>query len=103
MIKRALTLVSAMHITASVFINDDESGLHHDYEVWLERLAPHAPIDQYWHNRTGEDNADAHLKRQVMGRDAQRWSPSPPVVSTLAPGSRSFTASLTGGGGNGCW
>jgi thiamine phosphate synthase YjbQ (UPF0047 family) len=58
-----------MHITASVFINDDESGLHHDYEVWLEDLAPHAPIDQYWHNRTGEDNADAHLKRQVMGRE----------------------------------
>jgi thiamine phosphate synthase YjbQ (UPF0047 family) len=55
MIKRGLTLVSAMHITSSVFINDDESGLHHDYEVWLERLAPHAPIDQYWHNRTGED------------------------------------------------
>jgi secondary thiamine-phosphate synthase enzyme len=50
-------------------INDDESGLHHDYEVWLEELAPHAPIDQYWHNRTGEDNADAHLKRQVMGRE----------------------------------
>jgi secondary thiamine-phosphate synthase enzyme len=63
-----------MHITASVFINDDESGLHHDYEVWLERLAPHAPIDQAGpggrlHNRTGEDNADAHLKRQVMGRE----------------------------------
>ena len=56
MIKRVLTLVNAQHITASVFINDDESGLHHDYEVWLERLAPHAPIDQYWHNRTGEDN-----------------------------------------------
>jgi secondary thiamine-phosphate synthase enzyme len=58
-----------MHITASVFINDDESGLHHDYEVWLERLAPHAPISQYQHNRTGEDNANAHLKRQVMGRE----------------------------------
>ena len=58
-----------MHITASVFINDDESGLHHDYEVWLEGLAPHAPIDQYWQNRTGEDNADAHLKRQIMGRE----------------------------------
>jgi secondary thiamine-phosphate synthase enzyme len=69
MIKRGLTLVAAMHITASVFINDDESGLHHDYEVWLEELAPHAPIDQYWHNRTGEDNADAHLKRQIMGRE----------------------------------
>jgi thiamine phosphate synthase YjbQ (UPF0047 family) len=54
MIKRVLTLVNAMHITASVFINDDESGLHRDYEVWLEKLAPHAPIDQYWHNRTGE-------------------------------------------------
>ena len=52
-------------------INDDESGLHHDYEVWLEKLAPHAPIDQYWHNRTGEDNADAHLKRQVMGREVE--------------------------------
>ena len=69
MIKRVLTLVSAMHITASVFINDDESGLHHDYEVWLERLAPHAPTSQYQHNRTGEDNADAHLKRQIMGRE----------------------------------
>jgi secondary thiamine-phosphate synthase enzyme len=58
-----------MHITASVFINDDERGLHHDCEVWLERLAPHAPVSQYQHNRTGEDNADAHLKRQVMGRE----------------------------------
>jgi secondary thiamine-phosphate synthase enzyme len=58
-----------MHITASVFINDDESGLHHDYEEWLEKLAPHAPTSAYWHNRTGEDNADAHLKRQVMGRE----------------------------------
>ena len=58
-----------MHITASVFINDDESGLHHDYEAWLERLAPHEPTGQYWHNRTGEDNADAHMKRQVMGRE----------------------------------
>jgi secondary thiamine-phosphate synthase enzyme len=62
-------LVNAMHITASVFINDDESGLHQDYEEWLEELAPHAPISQYQHNRTGEDNADAHLKRQVMGRE----------------------------------
>lgn len=68
-IQEGLILVSAMHITASVFINDDESGLHHDYEVWLEKLAPHEPIGQYWHNRTGEDNADAHLKRQVMGRE----------------------------------
>jgi len=64
-----LCLVNAMHITASVFINDDESGLHHDYEIWLEELAPHEPIEQYEHNKTGEDNADAHLKRQVMGRE----------------------------------
>jgi secondary thiamine-phosphate synthase enzyme len=64
-----LCLVNAMHITASVFINDDERGLHHDYERWLEDLAPHAPIDRYRHNLTGEDNADAHLKRQVMGRE----------------------------------
>jgi secondary thiamine-phosphate synthase enzyme len=68
-IQEGLTLVSAMHITASVFINDDESGLHHDYDVWLERLAPHEPVSQYQHNRTGEDNADAHMKRQVMGRE----------------------------------
>ncbi len=68
-IKDGLCLVNAMHITASVFINDNESGLHHDYEKWLEQLAPHEPIDQYEHNKTGEDNADAHLKRQVMGRE----------------------------------
>lgn len=68
-IKEGLVLVNAMHITASVFINDDESGLHHDYESWLEKLAPHEPISQYQHNRTGEDNGDAHLKRQVMGRE----------------------------------
>jgi secondary thiamine-phosphate synthase enzyme len=64
-----LCLVNAMHITASVFINDDEHGLHQDYEEWLEGLAPHEPIRQYRHNDTGEDNADAHLKRQVMGRE----------------------------------
>jgi len=68
-INDGLCLVNAMHITASVFINDNESGLHNDYEKWLEGLAPHEPIDQYDHNKTGEDNADAHLKRQVMGRD----------------------------------
>ena len=68
-VREGLVLVNAMHITASVFINDDERGLHHDYDVWLERLAPHAPTDQYRHNDTGEDNADAHLKRQVMGRE----------------------------------
>ena len=68
-IEEGLTLVNAMHITASVFINDDESGLHADYEKWLEELAPHHPVSRYRHNRTGEDNADAHLKRQVMGRE----------------------------------
>ncbi len=68
-IKEGLCLVNAMHITASVFINDNESGLHHDYEKWLEELAPHEPIDHYRHNDTGEDNADAHLKRQMMGRE----------------------------------
>lgn len=62
-------LVNAMHITASVFINDDESGLHQDYERWLEELAPHEPLSRYWHNLTGEDNGDAHCKRQVMGRE----------------------------------
>ena len=67
-IQEGLVLVNAMHITASVFINDDESGLHQDYEVWLERLAPHEPVAQYRHN-VGEDNADAHLKRQIMGRE----------------------------------
>ena len=68
-VKEGLCLVNAMHITASVFINDNESGLHQDYEKWLEGLAPHEPISQYDHNKTGEDNADAHLKRQVMGRE----------------------------------
>jgi secondary thiamine-phosphate synthase enzyme len=68
-VKEGLVLINAMHITASVFINDDEPGLHADYEKWLERLAPHEPTSQYRHNRTGEDNADAHLKRQVMGRE----------------------------------
>jgi thiamine phosphate synthase YjbQ (UPF0047 family) len=68
-IREGLLLCNAMHITASVFINDDESGLHNDYERWLERLAPHEPVSQCLHNRTGEDNGDAHLKRQVMGRE----------------------------------
>jgi len=67
-IANGLLLCNAMHITASVFINDDESGLHHDYEVWLEKLAPHAPVEQYRHNGY-EDNADAHMKRQIMGRE----------------------------------
>ena len=68
-IKEGLALVNTMHITASVFINDDEHGLHQDYEKWLENLAPHEPVSQYRHNDTGEDNADAHIKRQVMGRE----------------------------------
>jgi secondary thiamine-phosphate synthase enzyme len=68
-VKEGLVLVSAMHITASVFINDDERGLHQDYEKWLEKLAPHEPTSAYLHNRTGEDNGDAHLKRQIMGRE----------------------------------
>ncbi len=68
-IREGLCLVNAMHITASVFINDNEQGLHQDYERWLEDLAPHEPLERYLHNRTGEDNGDAHLKRQVMGRE----------------------------------
>jgi secondary thiamine-phosphate synthase enzyme len=68
-VKEGLCLVNAMHITASVFINDDESGLHRDYDKWLETLAPHEPVSRYLHNRTGEDNGDAHLKRQIMGRE----------------------------------
>ena len=67
-VREGLVLVNAMHITASVFINDDESGLHQDYEKWLEKLAPHEPVSQYRHN-AGEDNADAHMKRQIMGRE----------------------------------
>jgi len=68
-VQEGLCLVNAMHITASVYINDAEDGLLHDYDVWLEKLAPHEPVNQYHHNRTGEDNADAHLKRQIMGRE----------------------------------
>jgi len=68
-IQEGLLLVNAMHITASVFINDDETGLHHDFEGWLESLAPHEPLSRYLHNRTGEDNGDAHIKRTLMGRE----------------------------------
>lgn len=68
-VREGLVLVNAMHITASVFINDDEPGLHQDYDDWLEKLAPHEPVSRYRHNRTGEDNGDAHLKRQIMGRE----------------------------------
>ena len=67
-VENGFVLINAMHITASVFINDNEPGLHNDYKVWLEKLAPHEPTKQYRHNDTGEDNADAHMKRQVMGR-----------------------------------
>jgi len=80
-IKEGLCLVNAMHITASVYINDDEDGLLGDYEKWLERLAPHEPVGQYRHNDTGEDNADAHLKRQVMGRE---------VVAAITKGKLDF-------------
>jgi secondary thiamine-phosphate synthase enzyme len=69
-VQEGLCLVNAMHITASVFINDDEPGLHHDYERWLDGIAPHEPVSKYRHNLTFEDNADAHLKRQIMGREA---------------------------------
>jgi len=68
-VQEGLVLVCAMHITASIFINDDESGLHQDYDKWLEKIAPHEPVSQYRHNDTGEDNADAHMKRQIMGRE----------------------------------
>jgi len=68
-VREGIVLVNAMHITASVFVNDDESGLHRDYDTWLEKLAPHEPVSQYHHN-VGEDNADAHMKRQIMGREA---------------------------------
>ncbi len=79
-VREGLVLVNAMHITASVFINDDESGLHHDFDVWLEKLAPHEPVQQYRHNR-GEENADAHMKRQVMGRE---------VVAAITKGKLDF-------------
>ena len=68
-VEEGLVLVNSMHITSSIFINDDERGLHHDFEVWLEGLAPHEPVSRYRHNDTGEDNGDAHLKRTVMGRE----------------------------------
>lgn len=81
-VREGLVLVNAMHITASVFINDDEPGLHRDYDVWLEKLAPHEPVSQYHHN-AGEDNADAHMKRQIMGRE---------VVVAVTEGSLDFGA-----------
>ncbi len=99
-IREGLLLCNAMHITASVFINDDEAGLHHDYKLWLEKLAPFdASPATYFHNRTGEDNADAHMKRQIMGRESlwrSRWA-----SWTSGRGSRFSTVSLTGGGRRG--
>jgi secondary thiamine-phosphate synthase enzyme len=80
-VQESVALVNAMHVTASVFINDDEHGLHGDYEAWLERLAPHEPVSGYRHNRTGEDNADAHMKRQIMGRE---------VVAAITAGELDF-------------
>jgi secondary thiamine-phosphate synthase enzyme len=97
-VKDGLALINAMHITASVFINDDESGLHHDFGVWLEKLAPHEPVSYYRHNN-GEDNADAHLKRQIMA--GKSWSLLRMEIWTSVLGSRSFTVSSTVDGRNG--
>ena len=100
-IKEGLALVNAMHITASVFINDDEHGLHQDYEKWLENLAPHEPVSQYRHNDTGEDNADAHIKRQVMGREVVVAITNGQLISVR--GSKSFTANSTDAAASACW
>ena len=100
-VQEGLCLVNAMHITASVFINDAEAGLLHDYEVWLEKLAPHAPTSQYHPNRTGEDNADAHMKRQIMAGKSSLRSPRANWIS--ARGNKSSTASSMAGGANEPW
>jgi len=100
-IQEGLCLVNAMHITASVYINDDESGLLQDYDEWLEKLAPHEPVSHYRHNRTGEDNGDAHLKRQLMGREVLVAVSSGKL--DFDPGNRSFTANLTAAGANAYW
>ena len=99
-VTEGLVLVNAMHITASVFINDDEAGLHHDYEVWLENLAPHAPVSRYRHN-VGEDNADAHMKRQIMGREVVVAVTGASWISDR--GNRFFTASSTAAAANASW
>src|SRR5215467_12806170 len=99
-VQEGIALINAMHITASVFINDGEQGLHADYEAWLERLAPHEPVSGYRHNRTGEDNADAHMKRQIMG--GRLWSRLRRVNSTSVRGRRSFMASSMEGAASGC-
>ena len=100
-VQEGLCLVNAMHITASVFINDAEDGLLHDYEVWLEKLAPHAPTAQYQHNRTGEDNADAHLKRQIMGREVVVAITKGQLISVR--GNRFSTANSTATAASACW
>ena len=100
-IKEGLCLVNAMHITASVYINDAESGLLQDYDDWLEKLAPHEPVSHYRHNRTGEDNGDAHLKRQVMGREVVERVQKAGWI--LVPGSKFITESLTDGVANAFW
>jgi Uncharacterised protein family UPF0047 len=103
-----------MHITASIFINDDENGLHQDYEKWLENLAPHEPVSQYRHNDTGEDNADAHIKRQVTPAlvlrasavqvwDAKWWLPSRAASLISVRGSRSSMANSMGAAASACW
>src|SRR5437660_633019 len=100
-VMEGLCLVNGMHITASVFINDDERGLHHDYELWLEKLAPHAPTTAYRHNRTGEDNADAHLKRQIMaGKSSSR---SAKANSISGHGNKFSTANSMVDAGSECW
>jgi len=100
-VTEGLCLVNAMHITASVFINDDEPGLHHDYEIWLEKIAPHAPTSAYRHNQTGEDNADAHLKRQIMGREVVVAITKGNLISDH--GNKSSTANSTEDGANEYW
>ena len=101
--RKAWCLVNAMHITASVFINDDEPGLHHDYEKWLEELAPFDPSpERYHHNRTGEDNADAHHKRQIMGREVV-VADHRGQTRTSARGSTSSTTNSTAAAKNACW
>lgn len=100
-VREGLCLVNAMHISASVFINDDERGLHTDFEKWLEGLAPHEPVNQYRHNDTGEDNADAHLKRTIMA--ARSLSPSPTASWISARGSRFSTENSTAAGASACW
>src|SRR5437879_12466225 len=99
-VKEGLVQVNPMHISASVYINDDEPGLLKDYDDFLERLVPHEPVSHYRHNDTGEDNADAHIKRQVMG--AKSWLPLRMASLTLDRGSRSSTENSTGDGRSGC-